>query len=297
MNNTSKTNAIASKVLGEKVDAPLFYDNTILVPIPREENRQQYNIKSSDFALGYDVWNCYEVSFMTNTGLPVSGYARIIYNADNDFIIESKSLKLYLNSFNMSKFGVNTEDAIKIVTDTIEQDLSKALKTDVKFQWFGTGLGVKTHDVLGKYSPLESIINLDLIEFNQYEESPEVLQEELFECKSILKFSTNLLRSNCRVTNQPDWGTVLIEIAGENLPSYASIAKYLVSFRNESHFHEECVEMIYARLSRFNPSFLNVTALYTRRGGIDICPVRSLTGKGDLLTIDPLVLNKHTIQQ
>ena len=291
------TSTIASKVLGEKVSAPLVYDNTILVPIPREANRLQYNITNADFGVGYDVWNCYEISFMTENGLPVSGYARIVYNSNSKYIIESKSLKLYLNSFNMTPIGSNSLQCLELVTDIIQKDLSLALETDVQFQWFGTGEGYATLNVMDDFAPLESIIDLDCVKFSEYEETPELLIAD--QRINEIKVSSNLLRSNCRVTNQPDWGTVLIDMTGDNVPSLESLAKYLVSFRNESHFHEECVEMIYIRLKElFNPDTLTVTALYTRRGGIDICPVRSLVNNTDgLLSVDPLILNARTIQQ
>jgi 7-cyano-7-deazaguanine reductase len=124
------------------------------------------------------------------------------------------------------------------------------------------------------YKLLEKTINAEVINFNDFTEEPELLLSSKSEFNEI-KVSTHLLRSNCKITHQPDWGSVFIYIKGEKLPTHESLLKYLVSIRNENHFHEEICEMIYYRLwTFFSPDKLMVTCIYTRRGGIDICPIR-----------------------
>lgn len=269
----STTIAAASKLLGEKVSAPLQYTPEILVRVPRDENREAYGITGEEF-IGFDTWNCYEVSFLTEKGRPVSGYGKLVYSANNEFIVESKSLKLYLNSFNMSRFGSTSHEAISIVEETVKKDLSALLETDVMFKFFDESeMHYEAVSESHMFPLLSEKLDLDGIEFTHYNETPEILQAG--ENQELL-IQTNLLRSNCRVTHQPDWGTVYIDMVGVQVPTLESLAQYLVSMRGENHFHEEICETIYKRLhEHFEPASLMVTCLYTRRGGIDICPARA----------------------
>lgn len=281
---TPNLQPIEATVLGKKVSYKTEYDPTILVAVPRIENRVQYNIDENNLPFkGFDVWNCYEISSLTNKGRPVSLVGKIIYPCNSKYLIESKSLKLYLNSFNMTKTGNNVQEVINNITQTIKKDLSNKLQTTVGVKLFTEDEYEKNQYVLFKdYINIENIVNLSNIEFINYKESPELLKivDSKYK-KNIIKISSNMLRSLCKITNQPDWGNVYIYIILNNNKTIdlKSLVEYIISFRNENHFHEEVTEMIYKRLYDKFQSFIEtllVGTIYVRRGGIDICPIRSL---------------------
>ncbi len=264
-----------AKYLGKATEYPKHYAPEVLVPVPRHLNREMYGLTDNNLPfLGYDVWHAYELSFLTQKGMPVTGLLKIIYPAISPNIVESKSLKLYLNSFNMERFGSNKAEGLEMVMKTITEDLEKILKTDVKALFF-TGDEPSGSD-FDQFAILEELPELQKLEFSQYQESPELLTSEEKPSKNKIKVGTHLLRSNCKVTFQPDWGSAFIYLKGTKIPDKAGMLKYLVSIRNENHFHEEICEMIYKRLwDQFSPDKLMVSCIYTRRGGIDICPVRT----------------------
>ncbi len=266
--------SIESKFLGKKIPFPQSYDPSLILAIPRYENRKIYNIaEQPEIFTGYDVWHSYELGFMTNNGLPITGMLKITYSSNNLYIVESKSLKLYLNSFNMSRFGDTREDSLKIVLNTIKSDLSNALKTDINIAFFT--IETEAYTDFKNYELLEDNAEIENIAFDHYKETAELLKISNKDA-SILRLYTNLLRSNCKVTHQPDWGSVYIHIKADKTIDRLSLLQYLVSFRNENHFHEEVCEMIYKRLWDFlEPEELMVSCLFTRRGGIDICPSRA----------------------
>jgi len=263
-----------SKYLGKKTGIPTHYDPSVLVPIPRIENRKQYGIcEKPEIFTGYDVWHAYEFSFLTEKGLPVVGLLKIIYPSSNLFLVESKSLKLYLNSFNMSRFGSSKPNGLKSVLSIIKTDLQEILKCNVEVSFFDNY--ASTINDFRDFEKLEMIVDTGAIEFESFHENPDLLKHEA-EADDEIKLYSDLLRSNCKVTHQPDWGSVFIHLKSKVKIDKSSLLKYLVSFRNENHFHEEVCEMIYKRLwDSFSPDILMVTCIYTRRGGIDICPVRS----------------------
>lgn len=265
---------IEGKVLGKQVEYPSKYSPHILVAVPRKINREQYNIREENLPfIGYDIWHAYEVSFLTNNGLPVSGLLKIIYPSESPYIVESKSLKLYLNSFNMEKVGENVNDAIHKTQRIIKKDLDTLLHVNVEINLFIND--TSTSSLFSDYQIIENLPNINKLQFTQFTDSPDLLtieKEESF----VLKAGTHLLRSNCKITHQPDWGSAFIYIKGLNKPQILSILQYIVSFRNENHFHEEICEMLFQRLNEtYSPSELMVTCIYTRRGGIDICPIRA----------------------
>lgn len=269
------TDQIAATHLGKKSSGSELYDSSLLVAVPREENRKQYNIDNENLPFyGWDVWHAYEFSCLTEHGLPVSRILKIKYNCESEFIIESKSLKLYLNSFNMTRLGKSTDECLSICKKTIEKDLSEKLKTKV-LTYFLANNDKKTQ-IFDNFCNLMDKIDEKTLKIEKFKEAPEVLKiEKLKEAKAnYLMF--NSLRSNCRVTHQPDFGDVFIYYKSQNRIEEASLVKYLCSFRAEYHFHEECCEMIFKRLHDIlnRDDELFVCALYTRRGGIDICPVR-----------------------
>lgn len=265
---------IESKVLGKRVEYPQSYCPEILVAVPRHLNRQQYQI--SDNALpfvGIDVWHAYELSFLTQSGMPVQGVVKISYPANSPCIVESKSLKLYLNSFNMERLGASAADGLRKAQQTIERDLSATTGASVQARIFRHAPVTALFD-FADYSILEDNAWSDTLDITQYTEAPQLLRSS--GNKGTMRIGTHLLRSNCKITHQPDWGSAYIYIKGNNLPTEQSLLQYLVSIRNENHFHEEICEMIFIRLMRtFAPTELMVSCIYTRRGGIDICPSRA----------------------
>lgn len=266
---------IEGKVLGKQIVYPAKYAPKILVAVPRSLNRTLYNLDDAHLPFcGEDVWHAYELGFLTKTGLPVSGILKLVYPANSESLVESKSLKLYLNSFNMERFGTTVSQGIETVLETIRKDLSKLLNISIKLSFFNQEVDQLPFDFTN-YEILESRKEMDYVQFNTYSEAPALLVPGNFN-ESELNVGTHLLRSNCKITHQPDWGSAFIHIKGNKLPDCVGLLKYLVSIRNENHFHEEICEMIYKRLwDVFVPEELMVACIYTRRGGIDICPVRA----------------------
>lgn len=259
-------------LLGKQTDYPKTYCPQILTAVPRALNRDSYGIDNSLFT-GFDSWHAYEVSFLLDSGMPVAGVLKITYPSDTVCIVESKSLKLYLGSFNMHKLGTTRQAGIQLLVECIVTDLSRLLQTEVKASFFLQPPSHSPFDFNG-YKLLEEEV-AENTRFSIYQEHPAYLSEET-EGKGEKKICSHLLKSNCKITGQPDWGSIFIRIKAANLPADQSLLRYVVSLRNENHFHEEICEMVYKRLyDLFHPEILAVTCLYTRRGGIDICPSRA----------------------
>jgi len=294
---------IHDTALGKSVSTPDKYDASLLFRIPRVENRVHYNIDDTDLPfVGFDVWNCYEVSFLTVNGLPVSRVLKLVYTADSRFLVESKSLKLYLNSFNMDSFGATVAEAEERVSSTISHDLNALLETNVSVTMFHSMSEIRQPFPEFIHSELRLQVQVKIqeaISFTHFKESPELLRSKLTNEVHTYLFRTDMLRSNCRVTNQPDWGDLFVHLSTKHEIELCSIMEYLVSFRKENHFHEEVVEMIYKRFhDKFNPLKLMVAAMYTRRGGIDINPIRaSHADLIDQVLVSPTVLAAKTLRQ
>ena len=272
--NYEAVKEIASKHLG-KVGGDGYsdqYNPELLVKIPRELNREGYQLTGNEF-VGVDVWNAYEVSAITTKGQPVAGMLKIVCPSDSEFHVESKSIKLYLNSFNMTQIGDNAADCITGIEARVKRDLDELLETKTTVSFYSSEIEAESLSFSDQYQEISDVVNLDQIDFTAFKSDASQLEEGE---GSELAVRSNLLRSNCRVTNQPDWGDVFITIKGEKIPTPESLAKYIVSHRTVSHFHEEICEMIFAHLTeRFKPEQLMVSCLYTRRGGIDINPIRA----------------------
>ena len=274
MNNITDT--AASKLLGKKIEGCDTYNPSFLVAVPRTENRIRYNIDENNMPFdGFDVWHAYEFSSMTQNGLPYTRVLKLKYSCCSKFIVESKSLKLYLNSFNMSRYGKNIKESLNICAKVIQKDLSELLKTEVVLSF----LDVDTEHtkIFNGFKNVLDFVDFDNLKIENFKESPELLEvEETWENKEyFLNFDS--LRSNCRVTHQPDFGSAFIYYKSKQHIKESSLIRYLCSFRCEYHFHEECCEMVYKRLFDLlddKNDELMVCILYTRRGGIDICPIR-----------------------
>lgn len=266
---------IEAQVLGQQVAYPTNYCPSILVPVPRSLNREMYDIhQPEELFCGYDTWHAYEAGFITQKGLPVCGILKIVYPSTSEKLVESKSLKLYLNSFNMTRLGENASKGINLFTQTVQSDLQQLLNTSVRVCFHEKLPECMPFDFEG-YTLLEELPANQETEFTEYNEAPALLRQAI-QPGGEMKVYSNLLRSNCKITKQPDWGTLYIRIKAQQLPSPVSLLKYIVSLRNENHFHEEICEMTYKRLwDLFHPEILSISCLYTRRGGIDICPSRA----------------------
>lgn len=272
---TNKTEQIASTFLGKKVNGSETYDPSLLVAVPRFENREQYDIKNTDLPfIGLDVWHAYEFSSLTQNGIPVTRLMKLKYNCDNEFLVESKSLKLYLNSFNMTKYGETVNECLEICKEIIQKDLSEKLCTKVDVNFINNDS--EKIDIFKDYKNIMDFVDEKTLKIEVFKEAPELLEIETTEKENRHCLMFDSLRSNCRVTHQPDFGDAFIYYKSSKHIKEESLIKYLSSFRSEFHFHEECCEMIFKRLYDLldENDELFVSILYTRRGGIDINPVR-----------------------
>lgn len=278
-------NSNISKHLGQTSQYKSTYDPDLLVREPRQSNRTHLGLDDNDLPfIGGDTWNAYEISGLTNSGLPVFGVGKIYYPCTGKYIVESKSIKLYFNSFNMTKLGDTPEEVREEIARRAANDLSNLLEVDVKVNIFtNTQLLYQSVPAEFEYShnefiTIEDTYPADREEFTVYQETPELLEvvDNPIGDK-IVRYHSALLKSNCRVTSQPDWGDVYIEYKSNKTVTPISLLKYIVSFRDECHFHEEICEAITKRLiDVLNPEVLSVRCLYARRGGIDINPERHL---------------------
>ncbi|KQQ62914.1 NADPH-dependent 7-cyano-7-deazaguanine reductase [Pseudomonas sp. Leaf129] len=253
--------------LGKSSEYVSTYTPSLLFPIPRAAKWAELGLSADTLPYtGVDVWNCFELSWLLPSGKPVVAIGEFSIPADSPNIIESKSFKLYLNSLNQTPFA--SVDALEKV---LVQDLSGAA---------GKPVGVKVRR-LGEVEA-EGVVSLPGVCIDDLDitvSSYDHPQPELLRCDParIVEESlhSHLLRSNCPVTSQPDWGSVCITYTGAAL-DHASVLAYLVSFRQHSDFHEQCVERIFTDLQRLlQPQKLTVFARYVRRGGLDINPYRS----------------------
>ena len=277
---------IASVHLGKAGDGsvvkpyvtPDTIDPSLLVAVPRKLNRVQYKIDDNHLPfVGSDVWNCYEFSTLLDSGYPLSGLLKIEYSSSSHSIVESKSLKLYLNSFNMVRISDTANLAKVVIESRVSDDLSKLLGSKVNVTFHRQSANNNQVPPLSNtYWFIDEVIDFKKTNFESYNEDPSLLEVISANALSDTRLHTSSLRSNCRVTNQPDWGDVYITIKGDKTITASSFLKYIVSMRKENHFHEEICECIYKRLwDLLSPDELFVACLYTRRGGIDINPVRA----------------------
>ena len=267
--------SIESKVLGQQVAYPTDYCPSILVPVPRSLNREIYDIHTpEELFWGFDTWHAYEAGFLARNGLPVCGVLKLVYPANSPCIVESKSLKLYLNSLNMTRLGEDTPSGVETYLQIVKSDLEQILQTRVEATFFRQA-PEKPYFDFQDYTLLEATPGIERETFTEYNENPALLESRTTG-RGEIKACSHLLRSNCKITKQPDWGSIYIHIQADGLPDHTSLLKYIVSLRNENHFHEEICEMTYKRLwDLFHPEILAVSCIYTRRGGIDICPSRA----------------------
>ncbi len=251
--------------LGKPASYADQYDASLLFPIARADQRLTLGVQEAPIFFGADMWTVYELSWLNMRGKPQVALAQITVPCESPFMVESKSFKLYLNSFTNTRFA----DA-RDVRERIRADISAAT---------GSGIGIKTiGPELFDREPIHEMDGLNLdrldVECQHYTPAPELLFAEFDEPPVTETLTSNLLKSNCLVTGQPDWGSVQISYSGPQI-NQEGLLQYLVSFRNHHEFHEHCVERIFMDLwTRCKPVKLSVYARYTRRGGLDINPFR-----------------------
>ncbi|MDH1143868.1 NADPH-dependent 7-cyano-7-deazaguanine reductase QueF [Pseudomonas mosselii] len=253
--------------LGKSSEYIATYTPSLLFPIPRLAKWAELGVSADALPWqGVDFWNCFELSWLLPSGKPVVAIGEFAIPCDSPNIIESKSFKLYLNSLNQTVF-----ESVAALQACLVQDLSAAAgkPVAVKVSTLAEveGQGVTT-------LPGQCIDALD-VNISNYEQP----QPELLRCapERVVEETvhSHLLKSNCPVTGQPDWGSVVVEYKGQAL-DHASLLTYLISFRQHADFHEQCVERIYLDLKNLlKPEHLTVYARYVRRGGLDINPYRS----------------------
>lgn len=258
--------SVEKSLLGQLTDYPQYYAPEVLFPIARAEGRAAVgfaNVATLPF-LGVDLWTHYEVSWLDAQGKPIVAAAEIRVPATSPFLIESKSLKLYFNSLNFERFATAAD-----FLQRVETDLSAVAGAKISVEL----VRPDQHGLLA-VSDFPGVCLDDLpLTCSDFVLNPETLQSHGDAVEEVLH--SHLLRSNCPVTNQPDWGSVLIRYRGPAIDR-AGLLAYLVSYRRHADFHEQCVERIFMDiLTRCRPEALTVYARYTRRGGLDINPFRS----------------------
>jgi 7-cyano-7-deazaguanine reductase len=257
-------NAAARSPLGRPVAYRTDYAPELLFPIPRQSKRDELGIRPDALPFsGWDLWNAYEISWLNPRGKPVVALGEFRVPAASPCLVESKSLKLYLNSFNQTVF-----ESAEAVRQTIARDLSVAAGASVEVALCAPEIAVRRFGM----PPGVLLDNLD-VAIQHYHPAPELLAATGPEVAETLR--SQLLKSNCLVTGQPDWASVAIRYRGPAIDR-ARLLAYIVSFREHNEFHEQCVERIFCDImARCRPIELAVWARYTRRGGLDINPFRS----------------------
>jgi len=272
MNTTSAPAKPEQSPLGKASSYIDQYDASLLFPLPRADKRSELGIAGAPPFFGADLWTAFELSWLNPRGKPQLALAHFMVPCESPNIVESKSFKLYLNSFNNTVFA--DSDA---VLACMRKDVSEALWRGTPVQ--GTvGLRLIAPDLFDR-EPIYELDGLSLdrldIECSRYTPAPDLLRVTPGEAPVSEVLVSNLLKSNCLVTGQPDWGSVQISYTGDAMDQ-EGLLQYLVSFRNHNEFHEQCVERIFMDIwTRCKPIKLSVYARYTRRGGLDINPFRT----------------------
>ncbi len=265
--------------LGKTADYNQRYNPNLLFPIARHTKRDEIGIDSQHLPFhGVDIWNAYELSWLNSQGKPFIAVMVFTLPCESEKIIESKSIKLYLNSFNQARFGSADE-----VKNLIQHDFSAAAKANVHVELiFPSEFSQQRLQELPGYCLDDLNVTIDCYETNPHLLTTEdhIVEEQLV---------SHLMKSNCLVTNQPDWGSIYIHYRGRQI-NHENLLKYIVSYRQHNEFHEQCVERVFMHLlEHCQPEKLTVYARYTRRGGLDINPFRS--------NFEDCLGNLHSIRQ
>lgn len=264
MTEKKPSNPLAHLSLGKVSEYIDHYSPNLLQAVPRSLNREDLGIVEQQPFHGCDIWNGYELSWLNKKGKPCVALLQVTVPANSPSLIESKSFKLYLNSFNQWRLANS-----QALTDVLSRDLSVCAGAEVEVKLFD--LNAASDFAIHQYDA-ESLDDLD-IEVDHYQPTPNVLK--CTDTQVQRTHISHLLKSNCLITSQPDWASVIIRYQGNEICP-ESLLRYLISFRQHNEFHEQCVERIFCDiLHQCQPKKLTVYARYTRRGGLDINPFRS----------------------
>lgn len=260
------THQVTDSELGQKTVYESTYNPNKLFPISRDIKRSELGVTTASLPFfGYDFWNHYEVSWLNEKGKPVVALAELVFNCNSPNLIESKSMKLYFNSLNNSKFKDEN-----VVTDIVKKDLEERVVSHVAVNIIPLN-HIQEQKLMNTFDGY-CIDHLD-IECSHYTVDSSLLKTENKIVEE--RVYSDLLKSNCLVTGQPDWGSIVIEYEGKKI-NHESLLRYIVSFRNHTEFGEHCVERIFTDIMKqCAPYKLTVHGRYTRRGGIDINSIRS----------------------
>ena len=259
-------------ILGQSTHYPKTYAPDMLYPIPRALGRIKLALPADALSIGMDWWQVFEMSWLNSHGISQVAMARLAIPATSNYIVESKSLKLYFNSLNFTEF--DNQQAVKA---TVEKDLSACLKTDVTLEIFEVNIANSLPISAPQGDCIDNALDSSdkkIAIVSDVDPSSLTVAHQGASDSQLQILHSHLLRSNCPVTNQPDWGTLEIQIDSQPIDR-AGLLEYILSFRQHNGFHEQCVEQIFSDLTQaFAPNTLMVRAWYTRRGGIDINPCR-----------------------
>lgn len=259
-------------ILGQSTSYPKTYAPDMLYPIPRALGRAKLALPADALSIGMDWWQVFEMSWLNSHGISQVAMARLAIPATSDYIVESKSLKLYFNSLNFTEF--DNQQAVKAA---VEKDLSACLKTDVTLEIFEVNIANSLPISAPQGDCIDNALDNSgkkIAIVSDVDSSSLTVADQGASDSQLQILHSHLLRSNCPVTNQPDWGTLEIQIDSQPIDR-AGLLEYILSFRQHNGFHEQCVEQIFSDLTQaFAPKTLMVRAWYTRRGGIDINPCR-----------------------
>ena len=253
--------------LGQQTKYAEKYDRTLLQPVPRRLNRDQLNITATQpFTIGADIWTAYEISWLNPKGVPQVAIADVSIDFRSKNLIESKSFKLYLNSFNQTTFADFAD-----VQQTLQRDLQDCAQGEVNVRL--NSLADYTAQPIVALSG--DCIDAQDIEVRNYAFNATLLNHCTGDHLVEETLVSHLLKSNCLITQQPDWGSLQIHYVGKQI-NREQLLRYIISFRQHNEFHEQCIERIFCDLMQYaKPEKLTVYARYTRRGGLDINPYRS----------------------
>ena len=266
MSKYSDAKELSGLTLGQKTDYANQYDPSLLQPVPRSLNRDDLKLSDELPFQGCDIWTLYELSWLNEKGLPQVAVGEVSIPATSANLIESKSFKLYLNSFNQTRFSDWDQ-----VEKTLIQDLSACAGEEVTV----TVRSVVDYTDSVIVTMAGECIDEQDIEITSYDFDDALLANAIEDKLVEESLHSHLLKSNCLITNQPDWGSVEIRYRGQKINREA-LLRYIVSFREHNEFHEQCVERIFTDIMKYcQPESLTVYARYTRRGGLDINPYRS----------------------
>ena len=276
---------IASKSLGDSTSYAVYtdhFDASLLNPMPRAPAREQWGIK--EIPNGFDSWTCHEATFLLDNGLPISGTLKFVYDSRSEMMVESKSAKLYLNSFDMCRMGPTHAAAISNYENQVKADLEAILQTEVSVRFFSSDMWTSS----GRFNPIKNYENLvgvngisqSILErngvFDDYHGQRDHIEAVNLGTPVSQGWYTNILRSRCRHTKQKDTGLAAIAYSGTTIISPVSLLQQIVSLREVNEFHEFCAERLFDTIRKHmgQGDTLSVMLLYSRRGSLDINPVR-----------------------